>query len=213
MDTIMLAKCIIITTNRNGNKPSCVLKVTLFSYCLIPGKSNCGTFCCLFSKRIGWTMKNAVVSAEGQAAHKALRKCFSNSVLHHIYCTELTFTFALAVQEKINILFQETAIKGTIFASLLELLDSVIGCNSIFTGYWSGKGMVYFLMEREGLSSGMLRLVLKVTYLLVMGLRPDLLSTDLCSHSKSTLPFKTGAGESWSHTFRWNCYLTAPWKY
>lgn len=73
--------------------------------------------------------------------------------------------------------------------------------------------MVYFLMEREGLSSGMLRLVLKVTYLLVMGLRPDLLSTDLCSRRKSTLPFKTRAGESWSHAFRWNCYRIAPWKY
>lgn len=42
----------------------------------------------------------------------------------------------------------------------------------------------------------MLRLMLKVTYLLVVGLRPDLLSIDLCSHPKSTLPFKTAAGES-----------------
>lgn len=55
--------------------------------------------------------------------------------------------------------------------------------------------------------------MLKVTYLLVMGLRPDLLSIDLCSHRKSTLLFKTGAGESWSHTSRWNCYLAALWKY
>lgn len=35
---------------------------------------------CFFSKSIGWTMKNVVVSAEGQAAHKALRECFANSV-------------------------------------------------------------------------------------------------------------------------------------
>lgn len=59
----------------------------------------------------------------------------------------------------------------------------------------------------------MLRLMLKVTYLLVMGLRPDILSIDLCSLPKSTLPFKTGAGESWSRTSRWNYHLAAPWKY
>lgn len=65
-------------------------------------------------------MKNVVVSAESQAAHKALRECFSNSVFHHIYCTELTFTFALAIQEKINVPFHKAAIKSTIFTSLLE---------------------------------------------------------------------------------------------
>lgn len=59
----------------------------------------------------------------------------------------------------------------------------------------------------------MLRLMLKVTYLLVMGLRPDILSIDLCSLHKSTLPFRTGAGESWSRTSRWRCHLAAPWKY
>jgi len=41
--------------------------------------------------------------------------------------------------------------------------------------------MFYFLIEREELSPGMLRLVLKVTYLLVMGLRPVVLSTGLYS--------------------------------
>lgn len=56
--------------------------------------------------------------------------------------------------------------------------------------------MFQFSVERKELSSGMLSLMLKVTYLLVMGLRPDILSIDLCSLHKSTLPFKTGAGES-----------------
>lgn len=56
--------------------------------------------------------------------------------------------------------------------------------------------MLYFSIKSEELSSGMPRFMLVFTYLLVMGLRPDLLSTDLCSYSKSTLPFKTGAGES-----------------
>lgn len=56
-----------------------------------------------FSKNIGWIMKNVVVSAEGQAAHKVLRDCFSNSGLCHIYCSELTFTSASAVQERMNL--------------------------------------------------------------------------------------------------------------
>lgn len=43
-------------------------------------------------------MKDVVVSAEGQAAHKAWKEHCSNSVPHHIYCTELTFPFALATQ-------------------------------------------------------------------------------------------------------------------
>lgn len=72
--------------------------------------------------------------------------------------------------------------------------------------------MFYFSIKREVLSPGMLRFMLKFTYLLVLELRPDLLSTDIYCHSKSTLPFKTGADESWSHTSRWNCYLSSAWK-
>lgn len=124
---------IIITTSGGGNKPSCVLKVTLFLCCLIPGKSNCGTLCrfLFFSKNIGWIMKNVVVSAEGQAAHKVLRDCFSNSGLRHIYCSELIFTSASAVQERMNLSFHKTAIKSTISTSLLQLLDRVTSFQGI----------------------------------------------------------------------------------
>lgn len=205
---------IIITTNGDGSKPSCVLKVTLVLYCLIPGKPNRGTFCSSLSFRQPWLECGKCSGFSWRSgSHKALRESFSNSVPHHIYCTELTFTFALAIQEKMNILFHKPAIKSTIFTSLLELCNGVKRVQQRFQEVlkWNGKGLVYFSVERKNWVL-VLRLMLKVTYLLVMGLRPDL-SIDLCSHHKSTLPFKRGAGESWSHTARWNCYLAATWKY
>lgn len=84
-----------------------------------------------FSKNIGWIMKNVVVSAEGQAAHKVLRDCFSNSGLCHIYCSELAFTSASAVQERMNLSFHKTAIQSTISTSLLQLLDRVTSFQGI----------------------------------------------------------------------------------
>lgn len=61
--------------------------------------------------------------------------------------------------------------------------------------------------ELGEMSPGMSRLVLQVTYLLVLGLRPDLPSTDLCAHHKSTHTFVTRAAESWSQMSRWICHL------
>jgi len=134
----MLAKCkalLLLPMDMATNPP---VSPKLHCFCIVSYLANLTVVpyvALLFSKSIGWTVKNVVVSSEGQAAHKALRQCFSNSVLHHIYCTEVTFTFALAIQEKMNIPFRKTVIKGTIFAFLLELLTKVIGCNSIFMGY------------------------------------------------------------------------------
>lgn len=39
--TACLMQGIITATSRDGNQLSCVLKVSLLLYCLIPGKSNC----------------------------------------------------------------------------------------------------------------------------------------------------------------------------
>lgn len=96
-------------------------------------------------KSVGWTMKNVVVSAEGQTAHKVLRDCFSNSVLHCIYCTELTFSLSLANQEIMNISFHKIAIKNTIFTFLSKLLDRVPECKSNLSGYWNERVQVNFI--------------------------------------------------------------------
>lgn len=83
-DIITLAKCkaLLLLPMGMATNPPVSSKLHCFSVVSYLANLTAVPYAAFyFSESIGWTMKNVVVSAEGQAAHKALRERFAHSGL------------------------------------------------------------------------------------------------------------------------------------